>query len=60
MPETIMIEPEPTVASQLFGDRIEVVRETPHSWGTAAKSWGSSVRSSHLDCGLDTSSTPYS
>jgi 16S rRNA (guanine527-N7)-methyltransferase len=40
MPETIMIEPEPTVASQLFGDRIEVVREFAAQLGNRGEELG--------------------
>jgi 16S rRNA (guanine527-N7)-methyltransferase len=40
MPETIMIEPEPTVASQLFGDRIEVVREYAAQLGNRGEELG--------------------
>jgi 16S rRNA (guanine527-N7)-methyltransferase len=40
MPETIMIEPEPTVASQLFGNRIEVVREFAAQLGNRGEELG--------------------
>jgi 16S rRNA (guanine527-N7)-methyltransferase len=40
MPETIMIESEPTVASQLFGDRIEVVRDFAAQLGNRGEELG--------------------
>jgi 16S rRNA (guanine527-N7)-methyltransferase len=40
MPEAIMIEPEPTVASQLFGDRIDVAREFAGQLGRRGEELG--------------------
>jgi 16S rRNA (guanine527-N7)-methyltransferase len=40
MPEAIMIEPEPTVASQLFGNRIDVAREFAGQLGRRGEELG--------------------
>jgi 16S rRNA (guanine527-N7)-methyltransferase len=40
MPEAVMIEPEPTVASQLFGDRIDVAREFAGQLGRRGEELG--------------------
>jgi 16S rRNA (guanine527-N7)-methyltransferase len=40
MPEAIMIEPEPTVASQFFGDRIDVAREFAGQLGRRGEELG--------------------
>ncbi|MFT2753098.1 16S rRNA (guanine(527)-N(7))-methyltransferase RsmG [Clavibacter sp. Sh2088] len=40
MPETIMIESEPTIAPQLFGNRIEVVREFAAQLGNRGEELG--------------------
>ncbi|WP_440695656.1 16S rRNA (guanine(527)-N(7))-methyltransferase RsmG [Clavibacter nebraskensis] len=40
MPEAIMIEPEPTVASQLFGDRIDLAREFAGQLGRRGEELG--------------------